>query len=87
MKIYEFELTIAMKVVADDVQTAMEGVYEALPMEAIQIVEEVDYSARNLVPGEAGVLLNRVDGDTEISDDLKDSLATLAASDSDEKPN
>ncbi|MEC7109070.1 MAG: hypothetical protein VXX11_03565 [Planctomycetota bacterium] len=87
MKIFEFEITLSMKVVAEDVQSAMEGVYEALPMDACRIVEEVDYTKRDLYKGEAGVLLNRVGEDGTISDELKDSLAELAASDTDEKPN
>tara|TARA_B100001057_G_C22729001_1_gene902934 strand:+ start:594 stop:857 length:264 start_codon:yes stop_codon:yes gene_type:complete len=87
MKIFEFEITVSMKVVAEDVQSAMEGVYEALPMDACRIIEEVDYTTRELHKGEAGVLLNRVGDDELVSDDLKDSLAALAASDTDEKPN
>ena len=87
MKIFEFEITLSMKVVAEDVQSAMEGVYEALPMDACRIVEEIDYTKRDLHKGEAGVLLNRVGDDLDVSDDLKDSLTALAASDTDEKPN
>ena len=75
-----------MKVVAEDIQSAMEGVQDALPMDAVRIIEEVDYTTRDLNKGEAGVLLNRVGDDAEISDELKDSLASLAA-DTDEKPN
>lgn len=87
MKIFEFEMKIGMRVVAEDVQSAMEGVYDALPMDAVHIVEEVDFATRDLRKGEAGVLLNRVGADDEISEELKDSLASLAASDNDEKPN
>ena len=87
MKIFEFEMRIAMKVVAEDIQTAMEGVTDALPMDAVRIIEEVDYSTRDLHQGEAGVLLHRVGADEDFSDELKDQLASLAASDSDEKPN
>ncbi len=87
MKIFEFELKVGMKVVAEDIQSAMEGVYDALPMEACTIIEEVEYETRDLHQGEAGVLLNRVGEDAEISEELKDTLATLAASDRDEKPN
>lgn len=87
MKIYEFEMTISLKVVAEDVQSAMEGVEDALPMNAIRVMGEVDYETRDLQKGEAGVLLNRVEDDGEISDDLKDALASMAASDTDEKPN
>ena len=85
MKIFELELKVQMKVVAEDVQTAMEGVFDCLPMEAIKIVEEVDYEARDLEPGEAGLILTRMDD--EVHEDLIDSLAVLAASDNDEKPN
>ena len=86
MKIFELELKVQMKVVAEDVQSAMEGVFDCLPMEAIKIVEEVDYEARDLEPGEAGVILTRMD-EGSVADDLMDSLAVLAASDNDDKPN
>lgn len=87
MKIFEIQLKISMKVVAEDVQTAMEGVFDALPMEAVQIIEEVDYETRGLAPGEAGVLLTKVEEDPDISDELVDTLTSLAASDGDDKPN
>lgn len=86
MKIFELELKVQMKVVAEDVQSAMEGVFDCLPMEAVKIVEEVDYEARDLKPGEAGVLLTKMD-DEEVHEDLIDSLAVIAATDNDEKPN
>lgn len=86
MKIFEFELKVQMKVVAEDVQSAMEGVFDCLPMEAVKIVEEVDYETRELEPGEAGVILNKIDDD-EVSDDLLDNLTSLAVSDNDDKPN
>lgn len=86
MKIYDFEIKVQMKVVADDIQTAMEGVFDCLPMEAVKIVEEIDYEARDLKPGEAGVILNKID-EEEHSDDLLDSLTSLAVSNNDDKPN
>tara|TARA_X000000950_G_scaffold225195_1_gene271507 strand:- start:2119 stop:2379 length:261 start_codon:yes stop_codon:yes gene_type:complete len=86
MKIFEFELKVQMKVVAEDVQSAMEGVFDCLPMEAVKIVEEIDYEARELQPGEAGVILNRIDED-ETSDELLDGLMSLAVSNNDDKPN
>lgn len=87
MKIFEIQLKISMKVVAEDVQTAMEGVFDALPMEAVQIVEEVDYETRGLQPGEAGVILTKCQEDQDTSDELIDTLTSLAASDGDDKPN
>lgn len=86
MKIYDFEIKVQMKVVADDIQTAMEGVFDCLPMEAVKIVEEIDYETRDLKPGEAGVILNKID-EEEHSDDLLDSLTSLAVSNNDDKPN
>ena len=86
MKVFEFELKVQMKVVAEDVQSAMEGVIDCLPMEAVKIVEEVDYEARDLNPGEAGVILTKID-DEEVADELLDNLTTLAVSKNDDKPN
>ena len=86
MKIFEFEIKVQMKVVAEDVQSAMEGVFDCLPTEAVRIVEEIDYEARDLKPGEAGVILNRIDED-ETADDLLDGLMSLAVPNNDDKPN
>jgi len=86
MKLFELEIKVQMKVVAEDVQTAMEGVFDCLPMEAIKIVEEIDYEARDLNPGEAGVLLTKIVED-EVTDDLLDNLTSLAVSKNDDKPN
>ena len=85
MKIYEFGIKVQMKVVAEDIQSAMEGVYDCLPLEAVTIVEEIDYEERDLRPGEAGVILTKIN-DNEHSEDLLDSLTALAVS-NDDKPN